>query len=155
VRFSPTGRSWAAASTEGLLLYSLDHAVTFDPFDLDIDITPESTLETLAEKEYLRALVMAFRLNEAPLLRQVWTALPASDIRLLVRELPQAYLERLLRFVAKQTGDGPHVELGLRWIEALMIEHGKYLKENSGECAAALREAQKALKDAEGQVARM
>jgi periodic tryptophan protein 2 len=42
VRFSPTGRAWAAASTEGLLIYSLDETVTFDPFELSIDLKPFS-----------------------------------------------------------------------------------------------------------------
>ena len=155
VRFSPTGRSWAAASTDGLLIYSLDTSIAFDPFDLDIDITPETTLQTLKEKEYLKALVMAFRLNEAPLLQQVWKAIPAKELRLLIREVPTTYLERLVRFVAVQMGNGPHVELGLRWIEGLLVEHGKYLKENSGECASALREAQRALKEADADVARL
>ena len=155
VRFSPTGRVWAAASTDGLLIYSLDQSITFDPFDLDIDITPETTLETLAEQEYLKALVMAFRLNETPLLRQVWKAIRSQDIRLLTKAIPTNYLERLVRFVAKQMVEGPHVELGLRWMESLLIEHGKYFKENSGECASALREAQRSIKEAESQVARM
>jgi len=60
VRFSPTGRAWAAASTEGLLIYSLDETVTFDPFELSIDLTPQAVLQVLAEQEYLKALVMAF-----------------------------------------------------------------------------------------------
>jgi periodic tryptophan protein 2 len=34
VRFSPTGRSWGAATTEGLLIYSLDDHIIFDPYDL-------------------------------------------------------------------------------------------------------------------------
>lgn len=156
IRFSPTGRSWAAASTEGLLIYTLDQSVLFDPFDLDIDITPETTLEVLEqEREYLKALVMAFRLNEAPLIRQVWRAIRPDDIRLVVKQLPVNYLERLVRFVAKQMGESPHVELGLRWMETILIEHGKYLRDNSGDLAGALRVAQKALKDAESQVARM
>ena len=155
IRFSPTGRSWAAASTEGLLIYSLDQSILFDPFDLDIDITPETTLETLQDRDYLKALVMSFRLNEAPLIRQVWKSIKAEDIRLLIRALPVTYLERLTRFVAKQMGEGPHVELGLRWMGSILIEHGKYLRDNSGDLAGALRDAQKALKDAEGQVARM
>ena len=36
---SPTDMASAAASTEGLLIYSLDEPVTFDPFDLSIDLT--------------------------------------------------------------------------------------------------------------------
>lgn len=36
VRFSPTGLQFAAASTEGLLLYSLDDALIFDPAELGV-----------------------------------------------------------------------------------------------------------------------
>ena len=50
VRFSPTGRAWAAASTEGLLIYSVDDSLTFDPFYLDIDLTPQSLLAVLAKQ---------------------------------------------------------------------------------------------------------
>ena len=34
------GREWAAVTTEGLLVYSLDNINIFDPFDLEISITP-------------------------------------------------------------------------------------------------------------------
>lgn len=61
VQFSPTGRAWAAASTEGLLIYSLDDTFMFDPFDLAMDVTPSAVAQTLANGEYLKALVMAFR----------------------------------------------------------------------------------------------
>lgn len=43
VRFSPTGREWAACTTDGLVLYSLDEAAIFDPSDLDESVTPEAT----------------------------------------------------------------------------------------------------------------
>ncbi|KAG9313612.1 WD40-repeat-containing domain protein [Chiua virens] len=69
VRFSPTGRAWAAASTEGLLIYALDESLAFDPFDLTIDLTPQSVLEVLADRAYLKALVLAFRLNEKPIIQ--------------------------------------------------------------------------------------
>ena len=36
------GREWAAVSTEGLLIYSLDANMTFDPFELELDITPDN-----------------------------------------------------------------------------------------------------------------
>lgn len=38
---SPTGRSFAAATTEGVLIFSIDESFIFDPTDLDIDVTPE------------------------------------------------------------------------------------------------------------------
>lgn len=41
LRIAPTGRSFAAATTEGVLVYSTDDTFIFDPTDLDIDVTPE------------------------------------------------------------------------------------------------------------------
>lgn len=41
LRLAPTGRSFAAATTEGVLVYSIDDSFIFDPTDLDIDVTPE------------------------------------------------------------------------------------------------------------------
>lgn len=36
-----TGRTFAAATTEGLLIYSMDDNLIFDPADIAIDVTPE------------------------------------------------------------------------------------------------------------------
>jgi periodic tryptophan protein 2 len=59
IRFSPTGRAFSVATTEGLVTYSLDTSVSFDPFELDIDITPENILNVvLPQKQYLKALVV-------------------------------------------------------------------------------------------------
>ncbi|GMY34160.1 transducin family protein [Fagus crenata] len=41
LKIAPTGRSFAAATTEGVLVYSIDESFIFDPTDLDIDVTPE------------------------------------------------------------------------------------------------------------------
>lgn len=101
VAFSPTGRAFCAASTEGLIIYSLDSALQFDPFDLDVDVTPASTRGAVNMHDYLHALIMAFRLNEAPLVRQVYEAIPVTDVALVVKSLPTVYLARLLRFVAQ------------------------------------------------------
>ena len=117
VAFAPTGRSFCAASTEGLLIYSLDTVPLFDPIDLDLAVTPASTLHVLEkEKDYLKALVMAFRLNEAPLIRQVFEAIPHNNISLVVDELPVVYVPRLLRFVGMQTEESPHLEFCLLWV---------------------------------------
>lgn len=41
LQISPTGRSWAAATCEGVLVFSMDDDLIFDPTDLDVDVTPE------------------------------------------------------------------------------------------------------------------
>lgn len=74
-----SGREWAAASTEGLLIYSLDQNLVFDPFELEMDITPVSIRATLAAGEHSRALMLAFRLNEQNLIQEVLELTPVTD----------------------------------------------------------------------------
>ena len=146
VAFAPTGRSFCAASTEGLLIYSLDTTPLFDPFDLDISVTPASTLHVLhKEKDYLKALVMAFRLNEAPLIRHVYEGIPPSSIALTVAQLPIVYVPRLLRFVALQTEESPHLEFGLLWIKAILDSHGQWVADNRGSVEAEMRTVSRAV----------
>ncbi|KAL2002671.1 hypothetical protein VTN02DRAFT_6206 [Thermoascus thermophilus] len=159
VAFSPTGRSFCAASTEGLLIYSLDTEFVFDPFDLDIDITPDSILATLDaakkagaatssddnESSFLKALIMAFRLNESALIHRVYEAISPSNIPHIVRSVPTVYLPRLLRFVAHAADETPHLEFNLLWIESLLSIHGRYFKENAGRFASELRSVQRVI----------
>lgn len=167
VSFSPTGRSFCAASTEGLLIYSLDNDMVFDPFDLDISITPDSILATVAaakkaassqiskntplsdstssDSSFLKAIVMAFRLNESELIRTVYESIPPSEIPHIVRLIPTVYVIRLLRFVANAADETPHLEFNLLWIQALLSIRGRYLKDNAASFAAELRSVQRAI----------
>ena len=74
-----TGRAWAAVSTEGLLIYSLDDVVLFDPFDLTIDLTPSTVNQALINKEYLAAIVYSFRLNDYDLVSRAMETVPIGD----------------------------------------------------------------------------
>lgn len=145
VRFSPTGRSWAAASTEGLLIYSIDEEVLFDPFELDIDLTPQSVLAVLSKREYLKSLIMSFRLNEKQLIQKVYEGIPTSDIKLIVRQLPVNYLSNALRYIGERMDRSPHVEFDLLWINALLNIHGRYLRDHSVEFASFFRSVNKGL----------
>ncbi|PSR70569.1 hypothetical protein PHLCEN_2v13540 [Hermanssonia centrifuga] len=155
VRFSPTGRAWAAASTEGLLIYSVDDSLSFDPFDLDIDLTPQSLLTVLSKREFLKALVMAYRLNEKPLIHKVYEAVPPEDIRLIARQLPIVYLSQMLRFVGEHLEKSPHLEFDLLWVNALLGAHGRHLRDRSGEYASVFRILQKGLMDTEQSISRL
>ena len=73
------GRSWAAASTEGLLVYSLESDIVFEPFQLDCDVTPERTLQASSDNEHTKALIMSLRLNEPHLICQVMEAVKPFD----------------------------------------------------------------------------
>ncbi|KAL8672735.1 MAG: hypothetical protein Q9168_002825 [Polycauliona sp. 1 TL-2023] len=153
--FSPTGRAFCAASTEGLLIYSIDSALQFDPFDLDLEITPANTLEALADRSYLQALIMSFRLNESSLLKRVFEAVPSEEVGRLVKQVPAVYIARLMRFVALIVDTSPRLESNLRWIEALLSTHGNFLKVNMPSVSQEVRLVQKAIETIQVDLARV
>lgn len=165
IRFDPTGRSFAAATTLGLLVYSLDAPgllaeETFDPMDLEIDLTPAAVRKALAKGDCLLALVGALRLNEVPLMRQVFDAIPIGEVPLTLSRLPNAekYVPALLRLVAMQlrpvattqadansktngdstappvlrtTSGSPHLEFNLTFLSHLLSIHGSLIQRNA------------------------
>lgn len=145
IAFSPTGRSFCAASTEGLLLYSLDTTVQFDPFDLDLDITPNNTVKAFAQNDFLQALLMSFRLNDPALTRSIYENIPLRSAPLIIHHLPPLYIPALLGVLARASTERPHFELNLRWIEMCLREHGAYIKLNLAALKPQLRDVQKAV----------
>ncbi|CAK9436041.1 uncharacterized protein LODBEIA_P06020 [Lodderomyces beijingensis] len=141
LQFSPTTSAFAAATTEGLLVYSVNQELVFDPFDLDVDITPESTLESLEQKEYLVALIMALRLNETYLIHRVVENVPLKDIKLIAQDIPVLYVNRILNFVGEVLNklDSPHIEFYLIWIKSLLVQHGDYMASHKFEFRPALK----------------
>lgn len=156
VAFSPTGRTFCAASTEGLLIYSLDTQThSFDPVDLDVNITPAAILSAVDRSDYLTALIMAFRLNIPHLIRHVYESVTPSSIPLVVSDLPTVYLPRLLRFAALATDESPHLEFNLRWIEALLTTHGRWMEQHKGQLVEELRLVQRAVRSIQTELGRL
>ena len=60
-------------------------------------------------------------------------------------ELPTVYLQRLLRFVATQAEESPHLEFCLLWIQAILVSHGRWVGENRGSVEAELRTVSRAV----------
>lgn len=148
LQFSPSSSAFAAASTEGLLIYSTDTTVVFDPFDLDMNVTPESVGECLADKEWTHALVMSFRLNEQYLIDRVVESIPVSDVQLVCGDLPQVYVNRLLKYLGEKLNraDGSHhVEFSLMWVKETFNKHGRYISGHKYEMVPNLRLIQRFL----------
>lgn len=139
IAFSPTLSAFVAASTEGVLIYSVDTTMVFDPYELDIDITPQSMIGALKDKEYLTALIMAFRLNEQHLIRRAIEEIPVRNIQLIASDLPVVYLERFLSFVGELASDSPHMEFLLLWTKSLLSAHGQFIAANKADFAVPLR----------------
>ena len=52
MQFSPTGQSFAAATTEGVLLYRNNVGYFFDPWLPDVNINPQSIRDTFLNQDY-------------------------------------------------------------------------------------------------------
>uniref|UniRef100_A0A9I3MHA6 Small-subunit processome Utp12 domain-containing protein n=1 Tax=Anopheles merus TaxID=30066 RepID=A0A9I3MHA6_ANOME len=126
VRFSPSGQSWAAVTTEGLLVYALNKGIVFDPFQLSTEVTPRATRNLLhKEQNYGGALLMALKLNETSLIQEVLESVPYRDIQLVIGSLPDEFALRTLQFVAKNVGTSQHIEFYLRWSNLLLTRMGQ------------------------------
>ncbi|CAG9859982.1 unnamed protein product [Phyllotreta striolata] len=124
LQFSPTGQTWAAATTEGLLLYGLNNAYIFDPWELQIGITPTAIRQSIKDEDYSNALMMSLKLNESKLIQEVIESVPVKNIGLLVRDLEEKYIQRLLIVVATFLENSRHLEYYLCWTQHILTLHG-------------------------------
>ncbi|KAL1551424.1 U3 snoRNP protein [Salvia divinorum] len=145
LRIAPTGRSWAAATTEGVLIYSMDESFIFDPTDLDIDVTPEAVDGALKEDEPKRALILSLRLNEDTIIKKCIVAVSPVDIPAVASAVPVRYLLRLVQALGDLLEQSPHLEFILRWCQELCKAHGSSIQQNSRNLLPALKSLQKAV----------
>lgn len=154
---SPTGRTLALLGEQGCMLWGQDEGLLFDPVDLDTDCTPEAALRCARAGEHLRALLMALRLGLPDLALAVWLLVPAAVLPVLVPALPARHLPAVLQLLAAAAG-GPHLELALRWLCALLQAHGLHIKacnRTATGLAAALRALHKACHRLQGELGRV
>ncbi|XP_076275558.1 periodic tryptophan protein 2 homolog [Rhynchophorus ferrugineus] len=124
LQFSPTGQQWAAATTEGLLVYTLSDGMIFDPWDLQINITPMAVRRAIEKRDFLEALTMSIKMNEANLIQEVIESIGVKDVELLVMNLPSKYIEKLLMIIATGLENSRHIEYYLYWCQHILTVHG-------------------------------
>jgi periodic tryptophan protein 2 len=60
VRFSPDGTQFAAATTEGLIIYSLKNDLNlFNPVEIDETVTLDNIISNVKQEQYLTALLVS------------------------------------------------------------------------------------------------
>lgn len=145
VRFAPGGRAFAVATTIGLLQFGVDASLTFDPFELDEDVTPDAVAAALRQGHWTRALVMALHLNLPHLIKETVDAVPAADIAIVARAVPAVFLVRLLEHVGAALARTRALEYHTTWATCLMTAHGSHLRSRDPAVMSALRSVLKAL----------
>ena len=101
--FSPDGTQFACATTEGLLIYSLAqnllNQTTFNPYDIDENVTIDGIINHLKQDNYLSGLIMSLKLNEEELIEKVYGCIPIESAPLISANFPTNYLFRFLEFL--------------------------------------------------------
>lgn len=120
VLFSPDGKSFACATTEGVLIYSIINTQVFTPYNLDIDVTLENLIEELKRKNYLQALIMALRFNQPKILVKTFELIPASSIEIMSSNFPINYLDKMMNFLAYTLEHCTNIELSLTWCKFIL-----------------------------------
>jgi hypothetical protein len=124
VVFAPNGREWAAATTVGVLVHSLDGAAAnFRPVKLTYELTPQRVYQTLKEGNYAEAMLQALQLNDDDVLRSVFYGVAGNMIDFTSAQIPAGNLGQMLELVAAEMLRGKHFEFCLRWTLALMLKH--------------------------------
>jgi periodic tryptophan protein 2 len=147
VLFSPTMRSFVATSTEGVLIFSLDQANRFDPYQLDVNITESSVRKLIDANQHFEALIQSLRLNQTSLVQEVMESTPISDVPFSCSSLPIVYVEKCLTHVAIALETSRHMEFYLDWTLQLLKHHAVLLKNTglTGSMHAVLRHLSKNL----------
>ena len=81
--------------------------------------------------------------------------LSSSTVQLIVQNLPEVYLEKLLTFLADCLDNSPHLQFYLHWCTQLLTIHGDNLKENFSSIMTAVRDLQKSILQKQADIGRM
>ena len=146
VVFAATGREFAVASTEGLLIYSLDNNLLFDPIDLTLQVTPKAVMTHINKGEFGMALVMALKLNETNLTRRVIESIDnVTEIDLIIQSIHDKYIDKVIRFLGNELQDTKHLQFYVIWAQKILEHHGVTIKKKSKELTPSLNLLQKNL----------
>ncbi len=131
IRFSPTMQSWCACTTEGLLLYSIDTNLIFNPYNLSMNITPKLVHSLLfGDKNYSLALIYSLNLNEDLLCQLVFETIPHDTIDIVVNTLSQEYVDKLIAFIAHKVDSTKHIDFYLIWLLDIVYKHASRFRFN-------------------------
>jgi periodic tryptophan protein 2 len=125
---APSGNTWAAATPEGILLFSLSSAALFDPTDLTEEVSVPSVHSLLGSGQTVRAIHVASRLHSPALVAHCLFSVPIERVPVLAAQLPPPAVLPALRALADAMSSSPHLAFMLRWERSLLEHHGDQLQ---------------------------
>ena len=123
IAFAAHGRDFIAATTDGLLHYSLSHHRTkFSPLQLTSNLTPKAVQHLLDDGKFTLALAGALLLRDPTLATLCFRRTPASGIAIAVSSAPTRAFHELVRWVAIDVETTVYTEQALTWAQTLLLQ---------------------------------
>jgi len=145
VRFSPTGRSWCAATTEGMVVYSLRDDAAFAPYELTEEITPATVDRLLLRNEFGKAVLVALHLSENDVLMRSLLSVPLKNVPDVAKTIPVMFVHETLECLAAMLLHTTHLEYVLTWCMNVFRVHGPTIRRSTSIYLRCLRSLQKSL----------
>lgn len=140
VDFAMDGRTFAAASSHGLYVFSMDNGAQqvnvgqlygtamerFVPQMLTENVTTPAIMGALEAKQWGKAMVLALALNDFGLLVKVYESIPLADAPVVVSSIGAPLLPALLHFLGaclNPTIGTPHIQYHLTWLQGVIDYH--------------------------------
>lgn len=119
---------WVAATTEGMLLYSLATETLFDPTNLTADTSVPAMHRLIGSGAFFNALLVAVRLRDPQHIRHVMYSVPPDDMPRIVAAMPSAVAVPVFHAAASHVGESAHIEYVLGWAQNICEAHGPTLQ---------------------------
>ena len=119
LRFSPTGRSWIAATNGGLLVFSLDIQTNFEPMDIDINCTPQTTRLAALNGDFAKACLQSIFLGDDDLITEMISSVPLESLSLVAKSIPKSKLPKCVNVIAQSLDSNTCIQYYLKWALAL------------------------------------
>lgn len=78
-----------------------------------------------------------------------------AAVPLVVQELPEIYVKKLLPFLADQLENSAHLQFYLRWCTLLLTFHGTVMKQRASSLMAPLQHLQKSILQKQADLGKM
>ena len=151
-KFSSDGSQFACATTEGLVIYSLAKDLCFAPFELSEEVTIDNIVAQIKAENYLTALLLALRMNDAHVLDSVFKCVPIQSAELICSQIPENYIIRVLDLLLVQTEARGNLEWTQVWLRQILRYHERFLQScrQSTDYVSTAYAASRSVKETEG-----
>ena len=106
-----------------LTFYQDSASLTFDPSDLELDVSPEAVYSLFKEGLFNRALCIAIRLNIYEIVKYLLQKIPRRSIPSVSRDLPLKVVLSVLKFLCILSKESPLVDQFMDWLIFILDFH--------------------------------